>query len=410
MGFGALAWGLLFLTAFLRNETDTQLQFLAIRALVGAGAILSVVGLLYGSISEAFLLPKGVLLAMLGLYCLWALVEIQGAGNDSSYRLGWLIGLAGLVTFLIALGRSALPSVLVLLKLQESGSAEYLMPSGIVLMGLGLVYVASGFAISSDNRFVAMTRRELLAFFCSPTAYIFLLGFTIIAWMMFVNFRESLWQDQTRLGQSSALKVDEPIVINYLLGIYQFISVIIVVPVLTMRLLSEEKRSGTLEMLLTAPLNETAVVLSKFVAVLVLFMVLWSPLGLMLIGLRVEGGQPFDFRPVLSFYVALLFSGAGFLAMGLFFSSLTSNQLAAAIMTFVGMLVLTFVVFVENIVRRSASADDPVSVFLTHVSYVDLWVNAVVGKLALRDLFYHFSACIFWLFLSIKVLESRKWR
>ena len=88
------------------------------------------------------------------------------------------------------------------------------------------------------------------------------------------------------------------------------------VPALTMRLLSEEKRTGTLEVLLTAPVNEAAVVLSKFLACWLFFMLCWVPTGLYLIALRVEGGQPFDYRPLLSFYLAVGASGAAFIAIG----------------------------------------------------------------------------------------------
>ncbi len=173
-----------------------------------------------------------------------------------------------------------------------------------------------------------------------------------------------------------------------------------------MRLLSEEKRTGTLEVLLTAPVSETTTVISKFLAALIFFMVIWIPWGLFLVALRVEGAQPFDYRPLISFFIALLFSGAGFLSMGLFFSSLTRNQIASAVLTLMGMLILIGVYFALIRVPQSS----PWFSILQYTSFIDLWINSLKGKLAARALLFHLSFAIFWLFLAVKVLESRKWK
>jgi ABC-2 type transport system permease protein len=92
--------------------------------------------------------------------------------------------------------------------------------------------------------------------------------------------------------------------------------------------------------------------------------------------------------------------------MGVFFSSLTKNQLAAAVLTFVGMFLLTFIF----LLKQDTPETEPKHIILTHISYVDLWLNVLQGKLASRDLVIWLSATIFWLFLSVKVLEARKWR
>jgi ABC-2 type transport system permease protein len=178
-----------------------------------------------------------------------------------------------------------------------------------------------------------------------------------------------------------------------------------------MRLLSEEQRTGTLEVLLTAPVDEGPIVLSKFLAAFIFFMMIWLPWGLFLVALRVEGGQPFEYHPLLTFFIALACSGAGFLSMGLFFSSLTRNQIAAAILTFMGMVVLTGFFFGKEILRNRAGGSDSVWVsVLQHMSWIDLWWTSMEGMLAPRMLIFHVSAALFWLFLGVKVLESRKWR
>jgi len=125
--------------------------------------------------------------------------------------------------------------------------------------------------------------------------------------------------------------------------------------------------------------------------------------------LRIEGGQPFDYRPLLSFFVALISTGAGFLGMGLFFSSLTRNQIAGAVLTFAGMLGLTMVFFAKMLIEALVSPTSPWVTVLRHMSFIDLWIETLDGILVLKYVIFHISAAILWLFLSVKVLEARRW-
>jgi ABC-type transport system involved in multi-copper enzyme maturation permease subunit len=172
-----------------------------------------------------------------------------------------------------------------------------------------------------------------------------------------------------------------------------------------MRLLSEERRTGTIEVMLTAPVDELTVVLSKFLAALVFYLFLWIPWGLFLVALRVEGGQPFDYLPLLSFYVTLVCSGAAFVAMGLFFSSLTRNQIVSAVLTFMGMMF-----FLCFFLLRQMQLGPNWSALFKQLSFVDLWIQSLGGMLYVRDLVLWLSMAVFWLFLTVKVLESRKWK
>src|SRR4051794_25214311 len=96
--------------------------------------------------------------------------------------------------------------------------------------------------------------------------------------------------------------IPEPIVQYYLFALIPVIAQTFLIPALTMRLLAEEKRTGSLEVLLTAPVTETAVVLSKFVATWLFYLLTWVPAALFLIPLRMELGTEFDYKPLLSFY------------------------------------------------------------------------------------------------------------
>jgi hypothetical protein len=396
-GYSCGILSLLFLLPVSRHETDPLWRRAILYTLGVAGGVFTLVGFVGGSISEAFLSPYGLLLAVLGLAYLWAFVSIEGTASDLGYRTALFgMGLVGLLAFLIAAGRS----------LFASRTDPYFMPSGLLLMGLGALYVMLAAALVLDNRLIVLTRRELAAIFFSPIAYFVLFGLTIVGWYFFYDFVGTLYLN-AQVGRS----LTEPILKEYLWGVIPIFFVLFMVPVLTMRLLSEEQRTGTLEVLFTAPLGEVPVVLSKFLAVFLFYLLLWVPWGLFLIALRVGNGEPFEYRPLLTFYLMQACIGAGFLAMGLFFSSLTRNQIIAAVLTFAGMLLWLALYFIkwrlENSQSPLASAWLPI---LNHMSFIDLWFRSTDGVVLPQNLIFHLSAAVFWLFLTVKVLESRKWR
>jgi hypothetical protein len=406
-GFLGLALGLMFLLPFVRNEDDPKWRDMSIRVVGVGGAILALVGLIGGSISSEFLLHYGLLVAFLGILYLWAFVGITGTATDLGYWAGLGLGAAGAVVFVVALGRSVLPSLFFKWGwTSPPAPLPYFIPSGLVLMSVGLLYGGMSAALCSDNRLVAMTRRELAAYFYSPIAYIVLFGFTIIAFLSYWSFISNLIPREAGMSPRS---MPEPIILFYFFGIFPVIAVSVIVPLLTMRLLSEEKRTGTLEVLLTAPLEETSVVLSKFLAVFLFFLFLWMPWGLFLLALRLEGGQPFDYRPLLSFAVALACTGAAFLSMGLFFSSLTRNQIASGVLTFAAMLVLILPWFLSRWLPPPLEGETNWPGLLQRVSYLDLWITTLEGKLPPLDLLIQVCAAVFWLFVTIKVVEARKW-
>ncbi|HEY1860433.1 MAG TPA: ABC transporter permease [Gemmataceae bacterium] len=411
-GVPCLILGMLFLMAYVRNETEDVFRLTAVRVVGMLGGLAAAGGLFFGSIFADFLIFRGVILSLIGLLYLTAYVAQEETSKDWGYWAALAAGAAGALTFLVALGRSVSPALAAYYNWTDTPPASYFIPWGLVLMGVGLLYFFFGLGACSDNSLVVMTRRELAAFFQTPIAYIVLFGYAFIAWGLYGWFIfQTLVRFETRESSLFAvfIPVPEPVVLNYFLGWFQIICLLFVVPVLTMRLLSEERRTGTLEMMLSAPLNEMQVVLSKFFAAWVFFGLTWMPLGLYLIGLYAEGGKPFDYRPVLGFYIALMVTGGGFISMGLFFSSLTRNQIAAAILTFAGMVALTLNFFVPRLFGQFLGLEEGTRTLLSYASYIQLWIWVCEGKLAARDLVFHISATIFWLFLTVKVLEARKW-
>ncbi len=194
--------------------------------------------------------------------------------------------------------------------------------------------------------------------------------------------------------------------------------VIFAIPALTMRLLSEEKRTGTLEVTMTTPVEEVQVVLSKFFAAWIMYLLMWVPLGIYLIAFRLGTAANFDYWPLLSFSVALLLTGAMFVSMGVFFSSLTRNQVISGVLTFTGMLCLTLIIILKDILERPMGgmgrmavpqSNDWLVAILKHISYLDFWSDTMQGRMMLRQMLFPVTATILWLFLSVKVLEARKW-
>jgi ABC-type transport system involved in multi-copper enzyme maturation permease subunit len=399
-GLLGLALGLLFEMAFIRNETEVNVRDRITYVIGGLGAAIAAGGLFFGSIFRDFLLPYGVILIVVGFFFVWAFIGMRGASDPLGHLASKALGYAGVAAFVIAFVRS-----FVLPWFTGQQSEPYTIPFGLVMMASGGIYFAVSLSLLSDNSLVVLTRRELASLFFSPIAYTVLFGFAAIGGLLFLKFITGTLMSITIQGLGFAT-VTEPIVGFYFEDVFLVICAIFVVPVVTMRLLSEEQRTGTMEMLLTLPINETAVVLSKFLAAYIFFMIVWLPWALYLAALRVMSGQMFDYYPILAFYIALAATGAGFVAMGVFCSSLTRNQIAAAILSFMGMLILTLFVMLPRFARFYPN----LAAFGEHVSYYHMWDRAVQGHLTLRDLILHLSAAVFWLFLTIKVLDSRKWR
>jgi ABC-2 type transport system permease protein len=391
IGCGLLA--LLFLLAFLRHETEAEWHDLALNGIGVVGAALAV-GAFFGSnIRTAFVMPEGVLLALLGLTYLWAYVAVRGSYEELGQKVAMGVGALGVVVALVALVRGAL-------------QAGYMVPTGVLLIGLGLLYVLLYVLYYLELPLIVMSRRELTAYFYSPVAYIVLFVFTAAGWL-------TLWMFLSRAVVEPGQEPDlfEPVVRNFLFGFFPVVAILIVVPALTMRSYSEEKRSGTLELLLTIPVDEWSVVLSKFLGTLAFFLLLWVPWFIFMFTVYVMGGKEhFQLLPVLSFLIVMVCLGANFLSMGLFFSSVTRNQIISFMLAFAGMLCMLFIYFGESIVRQfPGSGSQWLSTLLTHMSFVDVWYNSLDGQLQPQYLIFHISAAFFWLFATVKVLEARKW-
>lgn len=246
-----------------------------------------------------------------------------------------------------------------------------------------------------------LLRRELSSFFLGPIGFLLLFAFQAIAWLNFWT----LVDDLARNGQSSSALRDP--LNSYISGSLPFwVGLLVAIPALTMRLLSEERRTGTIEQLLTAPVTEGEVVVAKWLAGFVMYAALLVPFALYLPFLYYQANYPFDLGPLASLGVGLVSLGLMLVSIGLFFSSLTKNQIIAAVMTFSSIFLLIFVTrgaYAYALFRRARWAE-----LMPFVSVIDQVNTMGSGQLDLRFVAAHLSVAALMLFLTAKVVESRR--
>ena len=322
-GTGCIALGLCFLLAAGRHETEPEWRKALLGAIGGLGVVWALLGICGGILQDTFILPNGTLLAMLGLAYLAGFIAQTDPAGDNGFRAARAVGLAGILVMLYGIGRSVLPSLF------HWQVEPFLVPNGLLLTAIGLIYLLASLAAISEWNLVVMTRREMQAYFYSPIAYVMAFVVGLMGGINYLNFLARLATGEIRM---------EPIVE----GQFELIPyvMVFVIPVITMRLVAEEKRTGTYEVLMVSPVSEMSVVLSKFLAGWFFYLLMGVIWGVFLIGLRIGNGIPFDYRPLLSFYLAYGATGLTFIAIGLFFSSLTKNQMISAILTILAMLLM----------------------------------------------------------------------
>jgi ABC-2 type transport system permease protein len=247
-----------------------------------------------------------------------------------------------------------------------------------------------------------LLRRELAAYFLGPMAFLILLAFQFIAWLNFWQLVDALSQIQ-RVPEFSTLH--DPMT-RYVSGSMPFwYAVMFSIPALTMRLVAEERRSGTIETLLTVPITETEVIVSKWLAGVVMYWAMLLPFVFYLPFLYFQAKFYFDVGPLITLGVGLTTMGMMFVAIGVFFSTLTRNQIIAAIWTFVSLF--TLVLFEYLLYQYAVAVQAPWAEGVRFSAVVFQLRSFGLGQLDVRFLAIHLSVCVFMLYLSIKVLQTR---
>ena len=228
-------------------------------------------------------------------------------------------------------------------------------------------------------------RREINASFLSPMAYVAATFFLFISGIYFYNI----------------LTLSREVTLRYTLESVSFF-LMSVTPLVTMRLFAEEKKSGTMEVLMTAPVSDLQVVLGKFLGAMGFLLAMLAPTGVYVFALSLVGDP--DYGAIISAYVGMLLMGGLFASIGLFVSSLTSNQIVAAIVTFISLISLWIAGYLSLQTRW------PLSAFLDYMGAAGHLDSFLKGVIDTRDVIYYLSLTAYFLFLSVRSLETRRWR
>lgn len=234
--------------------------------------------------------------------------------------------------------------------------------------------------------------RELRAYFVSPLAYVVLFFFLVVNGIVFGNLASILSDPRSPAGPPMTYFFGSTTLMLLILGV-----------VLTMRLVSEELRSGSIEVLMTAPVTEGQVIAGKYLASFTFYAFLWLPT--LAYAAVVAHYSSVDWGPVAAGYVGVLGIGALFLAVGTFASAMTRSQLVAAMVSVALVFLLFLLGLFEELITNQAVKQS--------LGYLNLWSHIeelAKGIVDTRRLVYYLSASLFFLFLASRALEDKKWR
>ena len=252
---------------------------------------------------------------------------------------------------------------------------------------------------------LAIAQKELKSYFASPIAFIviglwaLLYGYFFVAILSFF-VRQSMQMNQMGMGGPQVMNINQQLIRPLLQNVT--ILILFLMPMVTMRTYSEEKRSGTIELLLTSPLTDFQIIMGKFVGAMALYAVMLAVTGIHL-GLLFYFGHP-EWKPILLGYVGLFLLGGCFISVGLFISSLTKNQIVAGMVTFAVFLMLWVITWIGSF---SGPTVDKLTGYLSIIDHFDDFQKGVVDT---THLVYYVSFITFGLFLTAKSVDSERWR
>ena len=247
--------------------------------------------------------------------------------------------------------------------------------------------------------FWTLLRRELSAFFLSLTGYVIIAAVTLLVGLSFVVLIAGLGNDPF------TAQVTEMFYATF----YFWLILLLVTPVITMRLFALEKASGTFETLMTTPVGDLQVVAAKFAAAITFYMVTWLPMLACLFIVRHFTNQPgaLDAGTVGGMYLGIFLTGCLFLSLGCFASAISQSQMAAAMISFVLGVSLFSLGFLAKSIPVTAHWQAQA---LSYFNLFDQMNDLARGVLDTRTVIFYVSASFFFLFLTLRVVESRRWK
>ncbi len=252
---------------------------------------------------------------------------------------------------------------------------------------------------------VTIADKELRSYFASPIAYVVVGFFAILFGYFFVASLSVMVQFSMQagmfgMGGPQSININEfmlrPLLSNTAIVLLFFL------PFLTARAYAEEKKSGTIELLLTSPLSDLEIILGKFLGALTLFALMLAVTAVHM-GILFWYGEP-ELGPMLSGYLGLLLMGASFISVGLLVSSATRNQIVAGVVTFALLLLFWVLTWMADSVGPTGQA------VLSYLSILEHFDDFSKGVIDTKHVAYYVSFIAFGLFLTAKAVDTERWR
>jgi ABC-2 type transport system permease protein len=244
----------------------------------------------------------------------------------------------------------------------------------------------------------ALLRRELAGYFLSLTGYVIIAATAFLLGLSFVILLTNLQEEPTSM----------PVTEIFYMTQFFWLILLLAVPVITMRLFALEKFSGTFETLMTTPVSERQVVAAKFTAALAFYMVIWLPLLGCLFIVRHYSAEVATLDPgvIGSTFLGIFLLGGLFVSLGCFASSLTRSQMTAAMIS----LAFSVSLFLLSFLARRVPGDSWKAQTLSYFGLPDQMHDFVRGVVDLRPVVLYVSLTLLFLFLTLRVVESRRWK
>lgn len=263
----------------------------------------------------------------------------------------------------------------------------------------------------------AIFRREFGHYWNSPIAYVVLTLFLIIAgiifWISAVFFSDLSRNFAMMMQQQAAYMPPDATPPNVSEVLFRsFFNAILLwglfftIPLLTMRLIAEERRSGTIEMLFTSPIRDVEMVLGKYLAAVAVFIIMTALTVVYPFIIYIIKPEAVSLSVLAACYLGLLLAGATYVALGMFFSSVTQSQIVAAILTYGTLLLL----FLLGLAGDIAGLTGKLKSFLVYISVFSHHENFVKGVIDSGDVIYYAIIIVLSLFLTLRMVESHRWK
>ncbi len=254
------------------------------------------------------------------------------------------------------------------------------------------------------SNILAIANKELRSYFASPIAYIVIGMFALLYGFFFWSILRYFVSQSMQMGQfgmgPQTMNVNQMLIRPLLQNVT--ILVLFVMPMVTMRTYAEEKRSGTIELLLTSPLTDFQIIMGKFTGAMTLYAIMLL-VSLVPLATLFAYGRP-EWQPIVTAYLGLLLLGGCFISLGLLISSITSNQIVAGMVTFAVFLFLWVITWIGSF---SGPTVDGLTKYVSIIEHFDDFGKGVIDT---THLVYYVSFITFGLFLTAKSVDSERWR